>query len=50
MYRCSCLCLVYAEVTTSHEGVEVGMVEGGPLMSPMAIRANVDGIGSSGQL
>ena len=49
MYRCSYLWLVYAEVT-SHEGVEGGMVEGGPLMSSIAIRANVDEIGSSGQL
>ena len=43
LYRCSYVCLVYVEVTTSHEG-------GGPLMSPIAIRANIDGTGSSGQL
>ena len=42
MSRCSCLCLVYADVTTSHEGDGAGMVEGGPLISPIAIRANVD--------
>ena len=39
--RCSCLCLVYAGVTTSHEGAEARMVERGPLMSPIAICANV---------